>query len=156
MNYLTIIILIVVLFVIYNMHKKEGFASSNPIPLSVCPEGSKIDENLNCTKTTSECPKGSYPSNTDNNCYVDILNRICPEDEKLDLERSACVKKIDVGDFVCPEGYDIARTGDNKPYCKIYRCPANYVIAKLPKATRCCPIDKPKLKKNGNDFKCSD
>jgi hypothetical protein len=161
MNYLTIIILLVVLFVIYNMHKTEGFITlaSNPLPLRVCPEGSKSDENWNCTKTTSECPKGSYYSNVDNNCYVDILNRICPEDQKLDLERSACVQKIDVGDFVCPEGYGIARNETDQPYCKLLssRCPANYVIATHAKGTRCCPTQKPKLTLyNSSNFYCKD
>jgi hypothetical protein len=140
------------------MHKTEGFATSNPIPLSVCPEDSKIDENLNCTK--SGCPQGSYPSNTDNNCYVNKLNRICPEDEKLDVERSACVKKIDVGDFVCPEGYGIARTVTNQPYCYLLsgRCPANYKIDQTQnkKYTQCCPLNQPKLLYNNGKLKCSD
>lgn len=105
MNNLTIIILLVILVIIYNMHKTEGFADSDYKELKNCKNDYRVSGNV-CIKYGDGCPnKYNYYSMT-HICYDWKYNKICPEDQIFDSAKGQCKEKVDYKIFNCPEGYE--------------------------------------------------
>ncbi len=110
MNNLTIIILLVILVIIYNMHKTEGFESSiQPIK---CMDGAKV---------------------SGKSCNI-------PRCANYDNVQKKCYDKVNYRDWVCPEGYTKSGSNCQKSACptgqsvsfektKSYCCPTGKVAS---------------------------
>ncbi len=159
MNYLTIFILLVILVIIYNMHKTERFAEVHRNITAEPKEPNKCDKDeektyTSCIKKVDGCP-GGYIQDKDKKllkCHNWRINKICPEDEVFDLNEAGCKKIVDSRDFKCPEGYEMKGggfldIGYNSLTCEKSKqlCPDGYEVSTNGKTTKCCPKDHPKL-----------
>ena len=164
MNYTVIIILIVLLFVIYQLksqEKKEGFSgnATNNSVLATCPSGYQKEGNM-CKEFTDtpRCPTGSVP-NLVNDKYYCVNSEenivLCPKGYELELKTSTCKKTNPYP--ACPSGTIEVKSGMfSMPTNRCRKmgnatqwptCPSGFINPKGSNGEiiteRCCPSDKP-------------
>ncbi len=157
MNYTLIIILIVLLFVIYQLKTKERFNVTDTSSLSTCPTG--------YTKsgggTSSVCKKDiyTYRPRCQSGYGVDTVNNVqkcvkeedninlCPSGFELDYTQGICKNTRTLPS--CLIGETISGDNCRKTTVKTEDtiCPSSRIIAKTSSGTpikdKCCPPDMP-------------
>ncbi len=170
MNYTKIIILLILLFCIYQMctqSNKERFGGATG--------GQNLYANTVYTKDR-ECPDDSITIGS--SCYSEIFPLTCGKNEEREINgMKKCVEPENIiklcpkgyilegteciGETMpreCPDGYAIIadiKSGKTRCGKKIDPvCPNDYVVSRSLTESRCCPASKPKLTKINDDWRC--
>ncbi len=170
MNYTKIIILLILLFCMYQMctqSNKERFGGATG--------GQNLYADTVYTKDR-ECPPNS--TTIGSSCYSEIFPLTCGKnEERVIKEMKKCVEPENIiklcpkgytlegseciGETmnqVCPNGYETTvDLKSNKKNCakKIDPvCPNDYVLSKSGSEIKCCPTSKPNLTKINRDWRC--